>query len=53
MFAAAVDLEAMRSNPVDRVKPPKVKRSPRDVVVRNGVTRVVEPILDARPAPPR
>ena len=41
MFAAAVDLEVIRTNPVDRVKPPKVNRSPGRVLTRDEVVRLI------------
>ena len=41
MFASAVDLEVVRTNPVDRVKPPKVNRSPGRVLTRDEVVRLI------------
>ena len=37
-----VDLELIRTNPVDRVKPPKVKRSPGRVLARDEVARLID-----------
>jgi len=41
MFSSAVDLEVIRANPVDRVKPPKVNRSPGRVLTRDEVVRLI------------
>jgi hypothetical protein len=41
MFASAVDLEVVRTNPVDRVKPPKVSRSAGRVLTRDEVVRLI------------
>ncbi len=41
MFASAVDLEVVRTNPVDRVKPPKVNRSPGRVLTRDELVRLI------------
>jgi integrase len=41
MFSTAVDLEMIRANPVDRVKPPKVNRSPGRVLTRDEVVRLI------------
>ena len=41
MFASAVDLEVIRTNPVDRVKPPKVNRSPGRVLTRDELVRLI------------
>jgi integrase len=41
VFAAAVDLELIRTNPVDRVKPPVVKRTPGRVLTRDDLVRFI------------
>jgi integrase len=41
MFSSAVDLEVIRTNPVDRVKPPKVNCSPGRVLTRDEVVRLI------------
>ena len=41
MFSTAVDLEMIRTNPVDRVKPPKVNRSPGRVLTRDEVVHLI------------
>jgi integrase len=41
MFPAAVDLEAIRSNPVDRVEPPTVRSSPGRVLTRDELVRLL------------
>ena len=41
MFSSAVDLEVIRTNPVDRVKPPKVNRSPGRVLTRDEVAHLI------------
>jgi integrase len=41
MFSTAVDLELIRTNPVDRVKPPKVKRAFGRVLSRDELTRFI------------
>jgi integrase len=41
MFSSAVDLDVIRTNPVDRVKPPKVSRSPGRVLARDEVVRLI------------
>ena len=41
MFSAAVDLEVIRTNPVDRVKPPKVNRSPGRVLTRDELVHLI------------
>jgi integrase len=41
MFDSALDLELIRINPVDRVKPPKVKRSPGRVLSRDELTLLI------------
>jgi hypothetical protein len=46
MFSSAVDLEVIRTNPVDRVKPPKANRSPGRVLTRDEV------VPDRRGRPP-
>ena len=41
VFSAAVDLELIRANPVDRVKPPKVKRSVGRVLSPDEVSQLM------------
>ena len=41
MSSSAVDLEVIRTNPVDRVKPPKVNRSPGRVLTRDEMVRLI------------
>jgi integrase len=41
VFEAAVGLDLIRTNPVDRVKPPKVKRSPGRVLTPAEVARLI------------